>query len=228
MAFLFCVTAIQAQSIENSNGHVEAWNGFRLSYDHVFMDVKVEDFVGMNGLNGTNLGYVHALKLGKKVPLFIEIGAGLNFAQGVYKEEHYVTEGGYRGLLKGKDKLTTIGLTIPVNLVYGVKIGNHGAFKPYTGFYLRANFMAKEKVSAQLCAANGDVLMEESEEYNLFDQADVMGNSNIWKRAQVGWQIGLAFDIKKFNFGLGYAIDFNRVQNNIRWSIFSARIGVNF
>ncbi len=228
MTLVLCATAMQAQSAEVSNKDVEAWNGLRLSYDHVFMDVDVDGFVGMNGLNGTNLGYVHAFKLGKNVPLFIEIGAGLNFSQGVYKEEHYVTENGYRGLLKGKDKLTTIGLTIPVNLVYGVKIGKSVAFKPYTGFYLRTNFMAKEKITAQLCASNGDVLEEESVEVNFFNQADVMGNSNTWKRAQVGWQIGLAFDINKFNLGLGYAIDFNKVQNNIRWSVFSVRVGVNF
>lgn len=203
---LACSTVSFAQS------DVEAWKGIRFSYDHTFVNPDWDDADDMD-MNGFSIGYEHAFKVAKKVPLFIQTGGSLNFAR--YKDSE--DEGG----ASLEDKRTTLGLTIPVNLVYGVKINETLAIKPYTGFYVRINLMAKEKYEW-----NDGMGDSGSEDYNLFDSYDDGGEE--WNRCQVGWQIGATLDINQFNVGIGYALDFNEIAEKVKTSNFAVRLGYNF
>ena len=141
-----------------------------------------------------------------------------------------------------------MGLTIPVNLVYGVRVNDNLAIKPYTGFYVRVNLMGKEKNEWNNFNYVGTYpyghYEEEVEEetYNLFDNGEDDMDGYAWKRVQAGWQIGVTFDIKKFNIGVEYGLDFNRIANSYEWdeaiddevkkdnklSHVSVRLGYNF
>ena len=175
----------------------------------------------ISGLNGFSVGYVQSWKIAKSFPIFFETGAGINFAR--WSDSDDYMDIGEDLDLKG----TTLGLDIPLNVVFGVKINDNLAIKPYTGFYLRVNLMGKAKVSS-----DNDMIQEVLEEYdedsyNLFDEDD-MGDDDKWKRVQFGWQIGATLDINKFNVGIGYGIDFNEIADDARFGIFSARLGYNF
>lgn len=202
---LACSTVSFAQS------DVEAWKGIRFSYDHTFVNVDIDDY-DAEDYNGFSVGYEHAFKVAKKVPLFIQTGGSLNFARCTedFGEEGFIDE----------EKTTMLGLTIPVNLVYGVQINDKLAIKPYTGFYFRVNLMSKTK---EEYGPEGDT---ETDDWSNFDE-DEMGDYK-WNRCQVGWQIGATLDISKFNVGIGYALDFNEISEKTKTSNFAVRLGYNF
>lgn len=208
----------------SSSSDVEAWKGLRFSYDRTFMNAGDKSLYGsdeldIDGFNGFSVGYIQAFKVAKQVPLFIETGAGINFAR--FKETDW----------EDTDDLdlsaTTLGLSIPINLVYGVKINDNLAIKPYTGFYLRVNLMGKAKFSSDDDNIQDVIEDNEMDDYNLFDKDD-MGDDDKWNRCQFGWQIGATLDVNKFNIGIGYALDFNELSEDAKLGIFSARLGFNF
>ena len=198
-----------ALSFAQTSSDVEAWKGVRFSYDRTFASYNVEEGEedeDMN-MNGFSVGYEHAFKVAKKAPLFIQTGANLYFGRNKESGEGY------------EYKTTALGLTIPVNVVYGVKINDMLAIKPYTGFYLKVNLMGKGKESSD---------GEKDETYNCFDKEDMEGEDGTWNRCQVGWQIGATLDINQFNVGIGYALDFNELAKELRTSKFAVTVGYNF
>lgn len=224
---LTCSSMSFAQFMNNGNSsssvslsdNVPTWQGLRFSYDRTFMSFDVDDAEDVN-MNGFSIDYVHSFKIAKSFPIFLETGAGLNFARwsDSYSEEIYGSD------VEEKTSITTLGLTIPVNFVYGIGINDKFSIKPYTGLYLRANLMGKEKDEVLI---DGESDPDYEEEYNLFDEDD-MGKDGTWNRVQVGWQIGTTFDINNFNIGIAYALDFNEIAEKIKTSKFSVRLGINF
>lgn len=49
-----------------------------------------------------------------------------------------------------------------------------------------------------------------------------------WNRCQVGWQIGATLDISKFNVGISYALDFNKLAEETKTSKLAVTVGCNF
>ena len=183
----------------SSSSDVPAWKGLRLSYDRTFLSADSESESG----NGFSVDYAHSFNIAKSLPIFLETGAGINYAKWSESED-------------GADYSTTLlGLTIPVNFVYGISINDKLAIKPYTGLYLRANLMGKDKYEED----------GESMDWNLFDKDET---DPTWNRVQVGWQIGTTLDINKFNVGISYALDFNEIAEELKTSKFSVRVGYNF
>ena len=227
---LACSTASFAQFTNGGGGgvssDVEAWKGLRFSYDRTFMSAGDESSYGENGMdiggfNGFSVGYVQSWKIAKSFPIFFETGANVNFARWSDSDD-------YMGIGEDLDlSATSLGLSIPLNIVLGAKINDNLAIKPYTGFYLRVNLMAKAKMSSDEDAIQEALEEYELDSYNLFDEDD-MGKDDTWKRIQFGWQIGATLDINRFNVGIGYAIDFNEIADDARFGIFSARLGYNF
>lgn len=197
-----------ALSFAQTSSDVEAWKGVRFSYDHMFVNYDGDNEDG--DMNGFSVGYEHAFKVAKKAPLFIQTGAGLYFGRHKESDEGYEL------------KTTALGLTIPVNVVYGVKINDMLTIKPYTGIYLKVNLMGKDKETEEY---NGK---KEEDKTNLFDKDEVGGEDYTWNRCQVGWQIGATLDINQFNVGIGYALDFNELAKETKTSKFAVTVGYNF
>ena len=227
---LACSTASFAQFTNGGGGgvssDVEAWKGLRFSYDRTFMSAGDESWYGkygmdISGLNGFSVGYVQSWKIAKSFPVFFETGANVNFAR--WSDSDDYMDIGEDLDLKG----TSLGLSIPLNIVLGAKINDNLAIKPYTGFYLRVNLMAKAKMSSDEDAIQEALEEYELDSYNLFDEDDMV-KEDTWKRIPFGWQIGATLDINRFNVGIGYAIDFNEIADDARFGIFSARLGYNF
>ena len=208
-----------------SSSDVEAWKGMRFSYDRTFVNFDVPNGVEAPDMdmNGFSIGYEHAFKVAKKLPLFIQTGLDLNFAR--YSDEESDYDDYNDETETYETKRTTLGLSIPVNFVYGVKINDMLAIKPYTGFYLRVNLMAKDKDTYTW--SDGIDSETEEEEYNWFDEKEV-GKDGTWNRCQFGWQIGATLDISKFNVGIGYALDFNEIAEKTKNSKFMVKLGYNF
>ena len=67
----------------------------------------------------------------------------------------------------------------------------------------------------------------ESETANIFDE-DEMGDDGVFKRFQIGWQIGATLNIDKFNVGLSYGTDFMEISKNVDTKTFKVSLGINF
>lgn len=205
----------------SSSSDVPAWKGLRLSYDRTFMSADGESESG----NGFSIGYVHSFNIAKSLPIFLETGAGINYAIWSNSESYDIYDYDYDETYKIEDKtsITTLSLTIPVNFVYGININEKLAIKPYTGLYLKANLMGKRKREYTLNYPDGKET--DTEDWNLFDKDET---DPTWNRVQVGWQIGTTLDINKFNVGISYALDFNEIAEETKTSKFSVNLGYNF
>ena len=252
---LACSTASFAQFTSGGGGggvssDVEAWKGLRFSYDKTF--VKYDWSGAEDGdMNGFSLGYVQSFKIAKKFPIFFETGLGLNFAR-TSEDESWTDDYsyGYPITVDNKWSTTTLGLTIPLNIVWGVKINDMLAIKPYTGFYLRVNVMSKNKYKTEVGIPSDmindmrdygysqsdidDAVSYINEDYGAgeedwsnFDE-DEVGKDGKWNRCQFGWQIGATLDINQFNVGIGYALDFNEIAEKTKFSKFAVTVGMNF
>ena len=251
---LACSTASFAQFTNGGGGggvssDVEAWKGLRFSYDKTF--VKYDWNGAEDGdMNGFSIGYVQSFKIAKKLPIFFETGLGLNFARHSDSESDVESVMGYDFSWEDKVSTNTLGLTIPLNFVYGVKINDMLAIKPYTGFYLRVNLMSKTKYKREIGIPSEFIsdmkdwgMTQEDideriadinenfdageETVNNFDEKEV-GKDGKWNRCQFGWQIGATLDIKQFNVGIGYALDFNEIAEKTKTSKFAVTVGYNF
>lgn len=240
---LACSTASFAQFTNGGGGggvssDVEAWKGLRFSYDRTFAKIDINGAEDQN-YNGFSVGYEHAFKIAKKLPIFFQTGLNLNFARYSDSESDSREVAGYTISAENKWSTTALGLTIPLNFVYGVKINDMLAIKPYTGFYLRVNVMAKGKdkmevsIPSELTQYVNPNDYGWDEEVNLFDEKELDESNNFykeekWNRCQFGWQIGATLDINQFNVGIGYALDFNEIAEKTKTSKFAVTVGYNF
>lgn len=184
------------------------WKGVRFSYDHTnFRYSGGNDMVRL-GYNGFSLGYVQSFLLGRKLPLFLETGAGVNFLRHSYD--------GSDDVIVNKYSTNVFALSVPVNVVYKIEVTDRISIKPYTGLYLRANLMAKQNAESGL---NGKTY---EDDVNLFD-----GDSESWKRVQLGWDVGVTAGYSRYNIGIGYAIDFNKIAYEAKLGTLSVRLGMN-
>ena len=261
---LACSTASFAQFTNGGGGagassDVEAWKGLRFSYDRTFVSADDDKSeygkygLDVDGFQGFSVGYVQSFKIAKKLPIFFETGLGLNYARWSDSEDYTEDEDGYNG--EDKYSMNSLGLTIPLNFVYGVKINDMLTIKPYTGFYLRINVMAKAKLKSEVSVPSDLMDMWNSylgpedvaemtanfmenrgageRDASLFDDKEMdekfgMSKEAKWSRCQFGWQIGATLDINQFNVGIGYALDFNELAKETRTSKFALTVGMNF
>lgn len=70
------------------------WKGLRFSYDRTFVNIDIDDAPSQD-MNGFSLGYVQSFSIAKKLPLFFETGAGINFARYSDSESDSETIYGY-------------------------------------------------------------------------------------------------------------------------------------
>lgn len=228
-ACLFVVAAAHAQFISDGNGKSKGngkpnkamaflkgndhdtgtWRGLRFAYDRPILKSTAEGSELKQGFNGFTLSYVQSWHVTRTLPLFVEAGGGLSFWRHSYdfSEEDITLE----------TSQNLLGLYIPVNAVYKIKINDHMAVKPYTGFYFRLWLTGKEKYESGVGGTTS------SDSYTLFGE-----DGCDWKRFQMGWQIGASLDYNAYNFGFGYGIDFNQAAPEARFGTFCLRVGMDF
>lgn len=96
--------------------------------------------------------------------------------------------GGLQYMFKADEKFKSVSAYIPVNLLYRFSfLDGKMHISPYTGVYCRYNFFAKA------------------------DDEYLLGKGSYLKRAQLGWQIGASFEIKKFYVHFAYNTDISSV-----------------
>lgn len=198
---------------------------------------------------GLSLGYSHGFNLISNVPLFLEVGAGLQYS--FYSDEETLGENTMRTLreygYKGSSRMWIeryygLSLKVPVNISYKHYFPNSDiAIAPYVGLSVRGNLIGKYKLEPN---ANLKQTMDQmiknvtsatgwspipgvTKDYNLFSEDD-MGEGNAWKRIQIGWQVGANVFFSAFYAGVSYGTDFTEIAKDCKIKTLSVTLGYSF
>ena len=150
-------------------------------------------------LSGVVFGYLGGISLTQSMPLYLEVGANVQYNAKTESKRHYDIKYNY------------LGINVPVNVTYRFDLDNGIIIAPYTGLHLTGNLLANAKI--------------DDESYSFFDDDDFDETA---KRVQFGWQIGANFSYKALNIGLEYNLDFNEFMKDCTTSGFYATVGYNF
>ena len=207
------VNSGSSSSASSTTGDV--WEGLRVSYMPMTM---VYDVTGAEDtdLTGFSLGYVKSFGVSSTAPLFVETGLNLSYV--TYSEEE--EEDGYYNY-STEVKLNMMSLTAPVNLVYKYALSEEVSILPYAGVYLRGNLFGKYKTETSY---NDET---ESTKLDLFDEKD-MGKDGVYKRLQLGWQIGVGLHYNNIALGLSYGKDFSEIAKKTKMTATTITVGLNF
>lgn len=218
------------------------YSRFYVSYNPLIVK---PDFDGAENttLTGFTFGYTKGISVSKSLPLFVEVGARLNYG---FKSEN--SEGGNYGDDDNWDddyydyfgdpytedtyetKTTYMGVVVPINFAYKwTSASSPLSITPFLGLTLKGNIIAKKKMTyTNTYDGPFDEEMEENVvKYDLFDKKDV-GKDGQWKRFQAGWQIGVGVDYKQLYVGFHYGSDFNEICKKTKTSNWGVSVGYNF
>ena len=229
----------QSKNFSNSSNEIsKGWNSLYVQYNSIgtsyslssLNDEKgdygdmIQEMIDDSGLseklNAVSIGYNRAINLTPSAPLYLEIGAALQYA--FYSDEIDLND--YH------DKITGSMLTakIPVSLLYHVAIPNSDfAIEPFAGIDFKYNIIGTAK-SEETYKNYGKTKKDEEKIDNIFDKKDCDGHPA--NRFQAGWHVGANFVYKKAFIGVSYGKDFSKFHDDIdlKFNTLSATLGCRF
>lgn len=225
----------QSKSSSNSSNEIsKGWNSLYVQYNSIGTSYSLSSFndrdedygdeyqkaIDNSGLseklNAFSIGYNRTINLTPSAPLYLEIGAALQYA--FYSDE--VDHLKYTGnMLTAK---------VPVSLLYHVAIPNSDfAIEPFAGIDFKYNIIgtAKREVTYKYY---GETKKDEDKLDNIFDKKDCDGHQA--NRFQAGWHVGANFVYKKAFIGISYGQDFSKFHDDIdlKFNTLSATLGCRF
>lgn len=200
---------------DNATAVVRGWNRPYVSFNASKVNSSVNDLLDFD-LRGFTLGWLRGFGIAKKVPLYLEAGAGLQFR--TMKEGIDMADGSDVASLD--TRINLLSLHIPVSLIYRFTLPGGLSVSPYAGLDFRANLMGKLKVDASF----ND--MSDGLDISLFDKGDM--DDHPWNRCQGGWHAGVGFGYGIVHVGVDYGRDFNELGENMTMGTTSVTVGLNF
>lgn len=227
----------QSKSSSNSSNEIsKGWNSLYVQYNSIGTSYSLSSFdygdeyqkaIDNSGLsdklNAFSIGYNRAINLTPSAPLYLEIGAALQYA--FYSDE--VDQDDYEEVtLKYTGNMLTA--KVPVSLLYHVAIPNSDfAIEPFAGIDFKYNIIgtAKREVTSKYY---GETKKDEDKLDNIFDKKDCDGHQA--NRFQAGWHVGANFVYKKAFIGISYGQDFSKFHDDIdlKFNTLSATLGCRF
>lgn len=223
----------QSKNFSNSSNEIsKGWNSLYVQYNSIGTSYSLSSFdygdeyqkaidkYGLSeNLNAFTIGYNRAINLTPSAPLYLEIGAALQYAFYSDEVDEEVT-------LKYTGNMLTA--KVPVSLLYHVAIPNSDfAIEPFAGIDFKYNIIgtAKREVTYKYY---GETKKDEDKLDNIFDKKDCDGHQA--NRFQAGWHVGANFVYKKAFIGISYGQDFSKFHDDIdlKFNTLSATLGCRF
>ncbi|MBR5899578.1 MAG: outer membrane beta-barrel protein [Muribaculaceae bacterium] len=232
---------------ETSN--IENYGRITISYNPNNFDILGHD----QSLYGISLGYTKGIGISKNYPIFVEVGARLNYSfktQDLFENDGDLFEDEYfeDHLKISKEEaidqffnkhhltLSYMNIAVPVSLAYKFQVKDKIAITPFAGVVLKCNLLAEETYDVELTklaeeSIYKEYLVEYLEDYkndiNYFDEENV-GKDFVWNRFQVGWNIGVGVDFNRCYVGVSYGSDFTDLGKLVKSSNWAISLGYNF
>jgi hypothetical protein len=167
-------------------------------------------------MTGLSFGFVKAFPISSQTPIFAEIGANFQYFNSTILDEK---DEDYGEALKMDFKMYSI--NVPINIGYKYAINETFSIFPYVGISARGN------ISGKVTGSYAYDDEEESYDINVFDKDDM--DDEVFKRLQIGWQIGCGVNFNFLYLSASYGGDFNKIAKNVELaSAPSITLGVNF
>lgn len=204
----------------------DAGTAYRVSYSPMSLDFDnsyMEDWK----FKGVSFEYVKSFGVVEEMPIFLEVGAGLQWLNDRESEEQETTLGDKKYEMVYKTAVNIFSLNVPINIGYKFTLQDNITVMPYVGLNARVNLLANttskikaddyyealEKQFEETLGENWKEKYKEAygEEYkgadnreksSLFDK-DKRGEYTL-KRFLLGWQIGATATYENYSFGISY------------------------
>lgn len=221
----------QSKSSSNSSNEIsKGWNSLYVQYNSIGTSYSLSSFNDRNEdygdeyqkaidnsglsdkLNAFSIGYNRAINLTPSTPLYLEVGAALQYA--FYSDE--ATEKDHYEEVTLKYTANMLTAKVPVSLLYHIDIPNSDfAIEPFVGIDFKYNILGSAK--QKLTKIN-----------NIFDKKKCDGHQA--NRFQAGWHVGANFVYKKAFIGISYGQDFSKFHDDIdlKFNTLSATLGCRF
>lgn len=247
--FVGLVAAASAQTADTSGnnaatanrpvGHQAAkaisWNRIFFSYIPSKLVYDAPDVVSDN-LKGFSAGYLRGFSLTRRVPLYMEVGAALQYgfsesytgsSDTSYDEEQGYMSTSYSG------RVHMVSVNVPINLLYRFNINDRLSVSPYFGLDFRYNVACKAKFDTK----NRYGEYGEYEEvggnvsFNFFDK-ELMRQAGFepFSRFQPGFHAGIGLDYRMLHLAVDLGKDFYELSPTGKGKIrtTSITVGYNF
>lgn len=207
----------------------------------VYVQWNPSSFVPKEGdsqsFTGFSIGYNRTINIVANVPLYAEIGGAIQYS--FQSEEVPVTSEMVKYGFDEKEKLrdekvSLLSVKVPVNVLYKHQVPNSKiAIAPFAGLTFRGNILGKIKteynkdVTDRIPRVATKNPTNWDSDLNLFNKDD-MGNDDVWKRFQIGWQVGVNVYYSSFYAGVSYGTDFSQISQNVKIHTTSVNIGYTF
>lgn len=229
----------QSKSSSNSSNEIsKGWNSLYVQYNSIGTSYSLSSFNDRNEdygdeyqkaidnsglsdkLNAFSIGYNRAINLTPSTPLYLEVGAALQYA--FYSDE--ATEKDHYEEVTLKYTANMLTAKVPVSLLYHIDIPNSDfAIEPFVGIDFKYNILGSAKQNY-----DDDVYEETTKINNIFDKKKCDGHQA--NRFQAGWHVGANFVYKKAFIGISYGQDFSKFHDDIdlKFKTLSATLGCRF
>lgn len=224
----------QSKSSSNSSNEIsKGWNSLYVQYNSIGTSYSLSSFdygdeyqkaIDNSGLseklNAFSIGYNRAINLTPSTPLYLEVGAALQYA--FYSDDYSDDYSNYYYKFTG----SMLTAKVPVSLLYHVAIPNSDfAIEPFAGIDFKYNIIGTAKAKSENTYNNKTY---EEKIDNIFDKKDCDGHQA--NRFQAGWHVGANFVYKKAFIGISYGQDFSKFHDDIdlKFNTLSATLGCRF
>lgn len=205
LAGVVALGASVAAQAEDYNRVTLSYNNVHYGYNSVFGEGYKDNSFSTNGIG---VGYQHGFAVSKSLPMFVELGANIDF--NFYGKSESEKDGSET--FKVSAKFQNINLNIPVNYVYKFAINDDFSVAPYIGINFKLNFVSRandtvEYTDTEYPEAN---FKKTSDWINYYssDEKNMGSKDDTWNRFQMGWQIGVGVQYKPYYLALQYGTDF--------------------
>ncbi len=227
----------QSKSSSNSSNEIsKGWNSLYVQYNSIGTSYSLSSFndrdedygdeyqkaIDNSGLsdklNAFSIGYNRAINLTPSTPLYLEVGAALQYA--FYSDE--TTDHDVEVTLKFTANMLTA--KVPVSLLYHIDIPNSDfAIEPFVGIDFKYNIIGTAKRTYKYYGKTKKDKID-----NIFDKKKCDGHQA--NRFQAGWHVGANFVYKKAFIGISYGQDFSKFHDDIdlKFNTLSATLGCRF
>ncbi len=208
--------ADQMTGRNNSFSEKKDYSGrFNLGYNMWSLNPSEGDGTSYNGFY---VEWLDAVSLSSTVPVYFDWGFNVNY-------NHY---GKDENNIKISSNMFQI--AVPLQVEYRLPVGDKFHISPFLGLIARVNILGNGSSEYDVPTYSSKTgkktgTKTEKQDINYFDKDDMGSSEACWKRFQLGWNIGLNFDIQKFTIGLSYGTDFMEISKKVHSSTFKVGIG---
>lgn len=206
----------------NTSGESKDYSG-RLNLGYNMWSTSPDQGDGIS-YNGVYLEWLDAVSMSQTSPIYLDWGFNLNY--NYYKDE--------KNDIKTTSNLMQI--AVPIQVEYRLPVGENLHISPFLGIVARVNvlgtgsseYKVKEWVSGSKYTSGHYSTKTEKKDLDYFSKDDMGSSEACWKRFQLGWNIGVNFDINKFTIGVSYGTDFMEIAKKMGSSTLKVGIGVAY